>query len=267
MRSLHCGHYQPGRGNAAIGKVGAARGASWMEHLRGSASPVVDEPSDGELLARFVAHRDEAAFAELVHRYGAMVLRVCRRVLDNAADVEDAFQATFMVLVRKADAIRKRDSAASWLYGVALRVARRARASLTRRRDRERRAAVPEAVTSPEEAWSDLRPVLDDAVEALPEKYRALVVLCYLQGRTYDEAARLLYRGKGTVSPRSTHARTLPRRRLGRRGFVSPVALLALRRGRNAAPAAVPPQLPPLAVEAGRRAAGMGGSVSARVAS
>src|SRR5437867_10716620 len=135
-----------------------------MEKLRGSARPAVDAPTDGQLLERFVTQRDEAAFAELVHRHGALVLGVCRRVLDNAADVEDAFQATFMVLVRKADSIRKRDSAASWLYGVALRIARRARASIHRRGDRERRAAVAEAVAAPDELWSDVRPLLDGAI-------------------------------------------------------------------------------------------------------
>ena len=109
-----------------------------MEQLRGSARPAVDAPNDGQLLERFVTQRDEAAFVELVQRHGGMVLGVCRRVLDNAADVEDAYQATFMVLVRKADSIRKRDSAASWLYGVALRVARRARASMRARRSRAR---------------------------------------------------------------------------------------------------------------------------------
>src|SRR5262249_10325695 len=126
-----------------------------MEQIRGIARPAAGEgPTDGELLGRFVTGRDEAAFAELVRRHGAMVLGVCRRVLDNAEDVEDAFQATFMVLVRKADSIRKRDSAASWLYGVALRVARRARAALSRRRERERRAAVPEvAAVAPEDVW------------------------------------------------------------------------------------------------------------------
>src|SRR5438094_2590343 len=145
-----------------------------MEQLRGSARPAVDAPNDGQLLERFVTQRDEAAFVELVQRHGGMVLGVCRRVLDNAADVEDAYQATFMVLVRKADSIRKRDSAASWLYGVALRVARRARASMRRRGDRARRAAVPEAVAASDELWSDVRPVLDGAIESLPEKYRAL---------------------------------------------------------------------------------------------
>ena len=124
-----------------------------MEHLRGRACPAAAEPTDGELLERFVTRREEGAFAELVRRHGPMVLSVCRRVLDNAEDIEDAFQATFMILVRKADSIRNRDSLASWLYGVALRVARRARQAMTRRKDRERRAAVPETAPATEEAW------------------------------------------------------------------------------------------------------------------
>jgi RNA polymerase sigma factor (sigma-70 family) len=238
-----------------------------MEHLRGSARPAAEEPTDGELLDRFVTDRDESAFVELVNRHGPLVLGVCRRLLDNTEDVEDAFQATFMVLVRKADTIRKRESAASWLYGVALRVARRARATLTGRRQRERRAALPEAIVPPEQAWDDVRPVLDDAVNSLPEKYRVLVILCYLQGRTYDEAARLLDLAKGTVSTRLTHARELLRQRLTRRGLVLPVALLVTLLEHNAAPAAMPPLLPPLAVEAGRSAAGMEGWVSPHVAS
>ena len=237
-----------------------------MGHLRGSACPAAAEPTDGELLERFVAHRDEGAFAELVRRHGPMVLSACRRVLDTAEDVEDAFQATFMILVRKADSIRNRDSAASWLYGVALHVARRARRAMTHRQERERKAAVPEKTLECEEAWRDLRPVLDDAVESLPEKYRVLVVLCYLQGRTYDEASRLLDVAKGTVSTRLTQARTLLRRRLTRRGVVLPIAILGTLLESNAAPAAVPPQLPPLALDGGRVAAGMGGSVSSRVA-
>jgi RNA polymerase sigma factor (sigma-70 family) len=237
-----------------------------MEHLRGSACPAAAEPTDRELIQRFVTRREEGAFTELVHRHGPMVLGVCRRVLDNAEDVEDAFQATFMILVRKADSIRNRDSAASWLYGVALRVARRARVSIRHRKERERRMAVPVTAAAPEEAWRDLRPVLDDAVEALPEKYRVLVVLCYLQGYTYDQAARLLDLAKGTVSTRLTQARTLLRQRLTRRGVVVPLALLATLLEHNAAPAAVPPHLPPLALQGGKVAAGLAGAVSDRVA-
>ncbi len=240
-----------------------------MEHLPTRARLAArDEPTDGELLERFVKAREETAFTELVRRHGAMVHGVCRRVLDHAEDVEDAFQATFMVLVRKASSIRKRDSAASWLYGVALRVARRARAALTRRRDHERRAAQQrEIVTDVRADWGDVRPMLDDAVDRLPEKYRALVVLCYLEGKTYDEAAGLLGMAKGTISTRLTQARTLMRRHLRRRGLVLSVAVLGTFLEENAAPAAVPPRLPGRALEAARAAAGMGGAVSPQVVS
>src|SRR5215471_9774452 len=119
-----------------------------MEQLRGTSRPAAGEgPTDGELLERFVHERDDAAFTELVRRHGPMVHGVCRRLLVHLEDVEDACQATFMVLVRKAGSIRKPGSVASWLHGVALRVARRARAALGRRRERELRAARPEAIT------------------------------------------------------------------------------------------------------------------------
>jgi RNA polymerase sigma factor (sigma-70 family) len=233
-----------------------------MEQLRGTSRPAAEEgPTDGELLERFVHERDDAAFEELVRRHGPMVHGVCRRLLIHAEDVEDAFQATFMVLVRKADSIRKRESAASWLYGVALRVARRARAALSRRREREQRAARPEAV-HPDEAWHELRPVLDASVALLPEKYRVLVVLCYMEGKTYEEAARLLALAKGTVSTRLTQAREMLRRHLKRRGIALSLALLATLLERNAAPAAVPPRLPARALDAAHSAAGYGGAAS-----
>lgn len=233
-----------------------------MEQLRGTSRPAAGEgPTDGELLERFVHERDDAAFEELVRRHGPMVHGVCRRLLLHAEDVEDAFQATFMVLVRKADSIRKRDSAASWLYGVALRVARRARAALGRRREREQRAARPEAI-HPDEAWHELRPVLDGAVSLLPEKYRVLVVLCYMEGKTYEEAARLLALAKGTVSTRLTQAREMLRRQLKRRGIVLSLALLATLLEQKTAPAAVPPPLPARALDAAHSAAGHGGAAS-----
>lgn len=247
--------------------------------VRGNRNPIGDppevrpeagvEPADGALLERFVARRDEAAFSELVRRHGPMVLGVCRRVLDSAEDVEDAFQATFMVLGRKAGSIRKRESAASWLYGVALRVARRARASLGRRREHERRAAAarPLAESPPEATWEELRPALDDALDRLPAKYRVLVILCYLEGKTYDEAARLLRVAKGTVSTRLTQARTLLRRQLRRSGVALSVGLLASLLELNAAPPSLPPAFGPRAVAAARCALGAGGEVSPRVAS
>jgi RNA polymerase sigma factor (sigma-70 family) len=236
--------------------------------LGGVYSDAEDEVGDGELLERFLKQKDEAAFGELVNRHGAMVLGVCRRILDHEEDIEDAFQASFMVLVCKAESIRQRTSVASWLFGVALRVARRARAALRRRREHERRAATRRLEQAPpQEAWEDLKPVLDAALDRLPEKYRAPVILCYLEGKTYQEAAELLGLALGTVSSRLTHARTLLARHLRRRRVVLPLGLLAILLDQNAAPAAMPPALPPRALEAARSAAGAGDTVSPRVAS
>jgi RNA polymerase sigma factor (sigma-70 family) len=182
------------------------------------AAPVADS-SDGGLLQRFVAHRDEAAFADLLYRHGPMVLGVCRRVLGDGPDVEDAFQATFLVLVRKAGSIQRQESVASWLYGVAARVSRQARLSAARRRGHERQAPVmPTTDERDAVEWRDLRPLLDEELERLPEKYRAPLVLCYLEGKTHEEAAQQLGWPSGTVCGRLARGRDLLRGRLVRRG-------------------------------------------------
>src|SRR5262249_14177784 len=137
------------------------------------------EVADGDLLEHFLARQDEAAFEELVHRHGPMVLAVCRRILKGRQDAEDAFQATFLVLARRAGSIGKRDSLGSFLHGVALRTSLKARGDLARRRWHERQA-VPMAGTNPTSGteaearvvWRELRPVLDEEVQALPEQYR-----------------------------------------------------------------------------------------------
>jgi RNA polymerase sigma factor (sigma-70 family) len=175
------------------------------------------DSSDAQLLERFVAEQDEAAFERLVWRHGPTVLGVCRRVLRHEQDAEDAFQATFLVLVRKAGSIGKRQAVGSWLYRVALRVALRARAG-------KRAAPRAEVVDVPVEPApgpdrDDLRPVLDEEVNRLPEKYRAPFVLCYLEGRTNEEAARQLGCPRGTVQSRLAWARQRLRDRLGRRGL------------------------------------------------
>jgi RNA polymerase sigma factor (sigma-70 family) len=198
--------------------------------------------SDGQLLGRFLAGRDEAAFAALVRRHGPMVLGVCRRVLRDAHDAEDAFQATFLVLARKAAALGQREAVGSWLYTVAFRAALEARAALSRRRARERQVdAMPHPEVSPPEP-QDWRPVLDQELNALPEKYRAAVVLCDLEGRPRKEAARLLGVPEGTLSSRLATARRALAGRLARRGVaLSGGALAGAMAG--SASAQVPPAL------------------------
>ncbi len=227
--------------------------------------------TDGKLLERFAWHGEEVAFEALVQRHGPMVYGVCRRALIDLHDVEDAFQATFLVLVRKAGSIAKADSVGSWLYGVAVRTAARVKAELASRKMHERQAIVvsaPQAET--DLLWRDLRPVLDEELHRLPEKYRLPVVLCYLEGKTYEEAAQQTGWSKGTVSTRLTRARELLRDRLGRRGISLSGALLASLWTRDAVSAGVSAGLISGTIQAGTLLAGgqvvVGGAVSARVA-
>jgi len=179
------------------------------------------EPTDGQLLGRFVASRDQAALAALVRRHGPMVWGVCRRILRGHHDAEDAFQATFLVLVRKAPSVRRPEAVANWLYGVARQTARKARAALTRRRTRESQvAALPETEAPPQtDPRTDLRPLLDEALSRLPEKYRTALVLCDLEGRTRKEGARQLGLPEGTLAGHLTRGRALLARRLARYGL------------------------------------------------
>jgi RNA polymerase sigma factor (sigma-70 family) len=201
------------------------------------------DATDGQLLNRFAAEHDESAFAALVQRHGPMVLGVCRRLLPELQDAEDAFQATFLVLVRKASSIARSELLGNWLYGVAHRTALEARRRAARRRARERQVPDMAAVASSTEAvWSDLRPVLDEEVGRLPAKFRLPVVLCYFEGRTNEEAARLLGCPKGTVLSRLASARERLRDRLTRRGLALPAGLFAAALSENGA-AAMPPGL------------------------
>src|SRR5215831_324958 len=155
--------------------------------------PDLASQTDNELLKRFLANRDENAFEALVRRHGPMVLALCRRILRDPLDAEDAFQATFLVFVRKAASIARRELLGNWLYGVAFRTARAARAAGARRRAKERQVCRPAEVTDADEsARRDLRPVLDAELDRLPEKYRAAVVLCDLEGKSRKESARQL---------------------------------------------------------------------------
>jgi len=178
--------------------------------------------TDGQLLDRFASRRDEgaeAAFEALVERHRAMVLHVCRGVLGASQDVEDAFQATFLVLARQAGSIRKRESVGPWLHGVALRVSARARAEAARRRAHERRAAVGGARGDAPEVDQGLAAVLHEELARLPEKHRDPVVLCYLEGLSHEQAAARLGWPVGTVKTRLGRARETLRSRLTRRGL------------------------------------------------
>jgi RNA polymerase sigma factor (sigma-70 family) len=175
---------------------------------------------DRALLERFVAHREEAAFAQLVRRHGAMVLHVCRRVLGDPDAAQDVFQATFLVLARKSASILKQESLGSWLYGVAYRLSQKARANLARRSAKEKQAGrQPPVAATDELTWREMRAVLDEELHRLPEKCRAALVLCYLEDRTRDEAARQLGWPLRTLKYRLELGRDLLRRRLVRRGF------------------------------------------------
>lgn len=181
--------------------------------LPGSAS--IEELPDGRLLKQFVSRHDQAAFAALVQRHGPMVLGVCRRVLRNHQDAEDAFQATFLVLARKAGGLHRPELLANWLYGVAYRTAQQARVKAARRCHHEREAAtMSSAQAEPEPEGKEIREVLDEALFKLPEKYRAPLVLCYLEGKTNEEAAKLLGWPSGSMSARLARGRELLRQQL-----------------------------------------------------
>jgi RNA polymerase sigma factor (sigma-70 family) len=201
--------------------------------------------TDGQLLDWFVTGRGageaaEAGFTALVDRHGPMVLRVCRQILGDTHDAQDAFQATFLILVRKAGSVRKRDSVASWLHGIARRVARRARSDRSRRREYERRSAEMSARTESRSADEpECWPELHEELARLPGKYREPLVLCYLEGLTTDEASRRLGCPQGTILSRLSRARERLRDRLVHRGLGAPAALMAGGLSADAVPAAL----------------------------
>jgi polysaccharide export outer membrane protein len=177
------------------------------------------EASDAELLEQFVSARDEVAFEAIIARHGPMVLAVCRRLLRHDHDADDVFQATFLLLSQKARSVRKRDSLAGWLHGVATRIGIRAKARNAERRVREERAAQATPSSGPgDELWRQLRPTLDEELCELPERYRSPLVLCYLEGQTNESAARKLGWPTGTISKVLARGRDLLRGRLLRRG-------------------------------------------------
>jgi RNA polymerase sigma factor (sigma-70 family) len=197
--------------------------------------------ADDELLGQFLHGGEvaEAAFEVLVNRHGPMVFSVCRQVLGTSHDADDAFQAVFLILARRAGAIRRRDSIGCWLHGVSRRVAMRARDEAAHRRTRERRAA-EEYAQEYDRGGSDdedLVASLHEEIARLPEKYRTPVVLCELEGMTHGEAARQLGWPVGSVSGRLSRARDLIRGRFARRGLSSPAGLLGLAAGPRSLPA------------------------------
>jgi RNA polymerase sigma factor (sigma-70 family) len=220
-----------------------------LRHLRrvlGRLAP--GDVTDADLLTRFVTGRDEAAFELLLWRHATMVLSVCRDVTQDEHTAEDAFQATFFALVRRAAAMRDGQSLGAWLYQVAYRVALRARSQAVRRAAQERHdldlpnlAATP--VLPDETVLRELRPLLHEEVQRLPPKYRIPIVLCYFEGLTHDEAARQLGWPKGTVAGRLSRARDMLRKRLSRRGVTLSVALAALALAPAPASAIVPAAL------------------------
>jgi RNA polymerase sigma factor (sigma-70 family) len=227
------------------------RSSAVLRHIRELSVLPPDVTDDRQLLERFTAHRDEAAFTALVRRHGPMVLGVCRRVLHNAHDAEDAFQATFLVLARKAGSIRRRESISGWLYRVGYCMALKARAQAAARQKREARAARPEE-TDPlaQVTGRELLAVFDEELQSLPTCERAALVLCYLQGRTADEAAREVGCSESTLKRRLERGKMRMRKRLARRGMTLPAVLLAAGLT-TSAKAMVPGPLITTAVQAG----------------
>jgi RNA polymerase sigma factor (sigma-70 family) len=220
------------------------RGGSVLWSIRtlfdaGSATGMTDR----QLLEQFLARRapgSELALGALVAQHGQMVWNVCRSILADSHAAEDAFQATFLILVRKASSIRRRETLGPWLYGVARRVAVRAKANMARQRKREVHGDAMEAAHTAPPSRQDEIAVLYQEIDRLPEKYRSVVVLCHLEGRTHVEAARLLKCPAGTISVRAARARELLRGRLTRRGVAFPAALVALNIADSSAQAAIP---------------------------
>jgi RNA polymerase sigma factor (sigma-70 family) len=222
--------------------------SSFFRHLtRGMAAETLQDQSDRQLVERLVAGRDDAVFEAIVRRHGPMVFRVCWRVLQQEPDAEDAFQTTFLILARQLHTVRRHASLASWLHGIAHRVALKARAQDATRRRREQKTT---AARFPDEvAWGDVRAVLDAELEHLPGKWRLPLILCYLEGQTQDEAAKQLGSSQRTLRRRLEEAKEALGRRLTARGVVWPAALSAVLLSDCIAPAALAPRLVSSTVE------------------
>jgi RNA polymerase sigma factor (sigma-70 family) len=206
-----------------------------LQHLLADLRPDRDGMTDGELLARFVRSRDEDALATLVRRHASMVWGVCRRLLSHH-DAEDAFQATFLVLVRKAADV-PRQAVANWLYGVARQTVVRLRATAAKRGRRETQVVNMPESTVAEVRDADLQRVVDEELSRLPNHYRGVIVLCDLEGMTRREAARQLGIPEGSVASRLARARVLLSKRLVRRGVALSGSVAAVLSGSASASA------------------------------
>jgi RNA polymerase sigma factor (sigma-70 family) len=254
--------------------VARERSESVLQHVHTlfDAGPVAGL-TDGQLLERFASRRGEAAeaaFAALVERHGPMVLRACRGISGDDHDAQDAFQATFLVLARKGGTLWVRDSLAPWLHRVACRAAARVKVAASRRRAAERRAAEMARDRADAGGRDDLGQILHEEVDRLPDRYRVPIVLCDLEGRPHEEAARHLGCPVGTIKSRLSRGRERLRGRLTRRGISPPAGLLGAAIVPEAAPEAVPATLRESTIQAALRGQAGGpataGAVSASVA-
>src|SRR5262245_22919862 len=234
----------PGKVVDQLSLVRQVRSRGWsmptsvIEHIRGVVGDGVGL-RDGELLGRYVDRRDEVALAALVNRHGPMVWGVCRRQLSHH-DAEDAFQATFIVFVRKAASIARGEAVGNWLYGVAHQTALQARRSAARRRAREVQVTEMPDAEAPRERWADLQPLLDEELSRLPDHYRTVIVLSDLEGRTRKEVAAQLGCPEGTVASRLVRARSMLAKRLTQRGVALSGGALAVVLSQSTVSASVP---------------------------
>jgi RNA polymerase sigma factor (sigma-70 family) len=240
-----------------------------LRHLRRAGLRDEEGQTDGQLLERFVRRREPVAIEVLVRRHGPMVWAVCRRALPDLQDAEDAFQATFLVLVRKAASVVPRERVGNWLYGVAYQTAWKARILAAKRRTREHQVTqLPEPAAVEHDRWEEWRSLLHVELGRLPAKYRMAIVLCDLEGKTRGEAAQQLGVPEGTLSGRLTRGRSLLAKRLTRHGFAVSAGSLAMILSQNAAPACVPAPLVSATVQAAADyAAGSATAVAPQVVS
>jgi RNA polymerase sigma factor (sigma-70 family) len=230
-----------------------ATAANLLRQLRRiTAGPADTQRPDHELVERFRTHREEEAFAELVRRHGPMVLNLCRTVLRHEQDAEDVFQATFLVLARKAGSIRRPGAVAGWLHEVAYHLALKARTEGRRPAPLSGDEPMPTPDPILDMTLRELRTVLHEELRQLPERYRAPLVLCYLEGKTQEEAARQLGWSRGAVRGRVNRGRDRLRNRLVQRGLTLPAGGLAAVLAQNAVGAPVPAALAAAAVRGGR---------------